>query len=261
MRSKAIGSAFTAAFDAMNKFHKEVAVEINRQYMQELERAASDPTVATKMQCQRITATEASYLTEVFKGVTLSFVCRYPDCLFFGQNDGLTWPEQFGHYHFRCPACGKDAKATSTAKNQIANLAYVLMMVDPHTGEVTHIPCTWPPSEEQNWLNRQIEATALNIKTEQDVVAWREGAKANLSELLNKQRVSEHFRQYPWKPENEHMMTKFNFAPIKERGYYIGAHLSREVAEGPLYSNWTELIGMCANYVAATRAVMAASRL
>lgn len=261
MRAKTIGAASAAAFDEMNKHHKDVSFEINRMYQQELERAAADPSVATKMQCQRITATEASYLTEVYRGVSCSFICRYPDCLFFGQNDGLTWPEQRDRYHFRCPSCAREASPWTCKKGQIAKLAYVLMMVDPHTTEIVHIPCEWPPSEEQNWLNRQIEATALNIKTMEDVVKWREGAKEDLSKLLNRQRVSEHFKQYPWKSENEHMMTKYNFAPIKERGYYVGAHLNRSVAEGPLYNNWTEFIGMYANYVASTRVAIATSNL
>ncbi len=45
------------------------------------------------------------------------------------------------------------------------------MMVDPHTAEVTHVPRSWPPSEEANWFNRQVEATARDIQNE-DVDAW-----------------------------------------------------------------------------------------
>ena len=57
------------------------------------------------------------------------------------------------------------------------------------------------------------------------------------------------------------MLSKCSYSNIKDRGYYFGAILDRSTAEGPLFSNWTEIIGLCANVVASTKAMLQASKL
>jgi hypothetical protein len=265
MRVKSIATHFVQCFGEMNEHAKKVAGEITANYMKELMKSAEDISYAAPVDAQTLTAEECSYLCVVGEGVTFSFVCRYPDCLFFGRNDKGTWPQEFGHYHFRCPRCGRDAAPCSTKKKQIDNLAFVLMLVDPVTQAPTHIPTVWPPSEEMGWLNNMIELEARQIETPQDVQDWFSKSKLNLHELIMQEQVPQSFERFAWGSgpwgNIEHMLTKYEYEEIKERGYYYGAILDRSTAEGPLFSNWTEIIGLCANVVASTKAMLQASKL
>ena len=191
------------------------------------------------------------------RGVTLSFVCRYLECLFFGQNDGMTWPQEIGHYRFRCPSCGKKAAPWTTISGQIEGLAFVLMIIDPLTEEVTHIPTTWPPSQEEQWLNNMIELTARDIQSDADVEAWRNKSALDIHNLIQRERIPKAFKAIPWKPKNGHMLTKFRWKQIAERGFFYGDYLAKKEALGDLYSNWSELINLVANHVASTRALVA----
>ena len=241
----------------MNVHEKEVAHEICELYKTELQKAVDDPTYAGSTHAQTLSSKEASYLTTLFKGVTLSFACRYPDCLFFGQNDGMTWPEEHGHYRFRCPSRGRKAQPWTTMSGQVQGLGFVLTITDPITEEVTHIPTVWPPTQDEQWVNNMIEMTARDIKTAEDAQAWRSKSALDLHELIQRARIPKAFKAIPWKPENEHMLTKFKWQQIAERGFFYGDYLDTAVLSQGIYSNWSELINSCANHVAATRAVIA----
>ncbi len=69
------------------------------------------------------------------------------------------------------------------------------------------------------------------------------------------------FGQVAWKPDIEHMVTEFTYQHIKEIGFVRGAFLSKELAEGPILTNWTGLIGLTANHVAALRAKLGRAAL
>ncbi len=261
LRTKAVACQFIRIFGEMNEFQKRVALEINDAYKRELEKAAADISYATNVNARTLTDMEASYLTVVGEGVTMSFVCRFPDCLFFGRNDAMTWPQEFAHYWFRCPRCGRLHSPGSTKKGQIDKLAYVIMLVDPETQAVSHIPTVWPPSEEKQWLNNMIELQARDIQTPSDLDAWYNRSKLDLHLLIEREQTPKQFQRFEWDSGLEFMMSKYNFAPIKERGFFYGAHLDRATAEGSLFSNWTELISLCANVVASTRVMLSNSRL
>jgi hypothetical protein len=48
---------------------------------------------------------------------------------------------------------------------------------------------------------------------------------------------------------------------MKDVGYFTGAFLSAEEAQQEPFDNWTELIGLIANVVAASRAMIIRSNL
>jgi len=103
MRSKAVASAFMRGFEKSNPLHQSVCHEITQQWLCEMQKAADEPSYACKVDSNSLNAEEASYLTDVGGGISLSFLCRMPGCLFFGLNS--TWIKEAVVYHFKCPMC------------------------------------------------------------------------------------------------------------------------------------------------------------
>ena len=241
----------------MNEHETKIAHQINQDYIESLQRAATDPTNAATPAGDALSAEEASYLTVFTKtGCTESFVCRMPECLFFGMNDSMTWVEKFGSYHFKCPGCGEQYHPWADYKSSV-KYQYVLGIVDPITGTTEFIPAIWPPSEEAGWLAKQVELIASKIETPQDVEHWNNKVKQDLHVLIGNQRIPSHFANHPWRDGIQWRLSgAWDYQPIKQRGYFVGAFLSKEEATKQPYSNWTELIGLIANCVAAARATL-----
>jgi hypothetical protein len=261
MRTKAIAAAFMKAFVEMNAFEKECVRRINEEYLNELNKAAADPTYAATPHGHTLSSEEASYLTVIASGITESFVCRMPNCHFFGCNDPLTWIKEFEHYHFKCPACGEFYRPWADYKGS-KGFQYVIGITDPENGQHRFIPAIWPSSEEAGWLAKMVELHASQIKTEQDLEAWNNKAKRDLAQLITQQALPVFFTKHPWRQEVEwRMSNKWDWEPIKKQGYFTGAFLTAEQADQTPYSNWTELIGLIANAVASSRALVNSSRL
>ena len=104
-RMKVLGQAFVCAFDSMNEHQQRVQQMINRNWVEQVERCAADPSYACTTDARTLSATEASFLTNIMPGVWWSYLCRRRGCHFFGCNNPKTWFMAFHHYKFRCPMC------------------------------------------------------------------------------------------------------------------------------------------------------------
>ena len=114
--------------------------------------------------------------------------------MFFGMNDGKTWVKERGHYWFKCPRCGEQYRPGSGKKDAVA-ANFVLSITNPENGQLELIPTSWPPSEDDRWLHNAVEIQARQIQTQQDLDAWYNKSKLDLSELTNRQKISVHFQQ------------------------------------------------------------------
>ena len=68
------------------------------QHMADIERAAADPRHVCVVEGRFLAAQELQYLTEVAEGITISFCCRFRNCLWFGMNS--EWPKHKASEHF-----------------------------------------------------------------------------------------------------------------------------------------------------------------
>jgi len=102
---KVLSLAFVCAFDSMNEHQQRVQQMINRDWVEQVERCAADPSFACTTDARTLSATEASFLTNIMSGVWWSYLCRRRGCHFFGCNNPETWIMSIFHYHFRCPMC------------------------------------------------------------------------------------------------------------------------------------------------------------
>ena len=89
-RVRAIVHAFCAAFERQNVHAQRISVEINQGYLRAVEEAARDPLAAGNPGGHTLREEEAQLLTNVAQGVAFCFVCRNPDCLYFGFNSHAT---------------------------------------------------------------------------------------------------------------------------------------------------------------------------
>jgi hypothetical protein len=257
LRTKAMAAAYIKAFTEMNEFEQAAVAQINEEYFTELKKAADDPSYAASVDGHTLCAEEASYLTVIAAGITESFVCRMPDCWYFGMND--QWIKRKCSWHFKCPACGEQYRPAADYKGS-SDFSLVIGLTDPETGQPSFIPATWPPSNEQGWVNKMVELHASQLKDEGDLVLWNSKAKKDLKQLINNQRIPSFFTQIPYDGTKiaNRLSSQWAHEPIMEKGYFTGAFLSAEDAKQPAYRNWNELIGLIANCVASARALVRA---
>ena len=140
--------------------------------------------------------------------------------------------------------------------------SFVLTCVDPQTGMQQALPCTWPDTTDMQWLNKQIELYARQVKTPEDVESWNKGNNIALSKLLVERAIPDTFQRFPWDASIEHRFSSnWKYEEIKQQGFFWGSVLSEETANMPPYSNSSELIALFGNTVAASRAIVKRSAL
>ena len=133
---------------------------------------------------------------------------------------------------------------------------------DPESGEQRNIPTTWPPSQDANWINKQIELYARNVQTPEDIHNWYSKSKLDLKSLLDQQSVPAGFVQFKWDAIIEHRFSdKWNWTKFRDCGFFMGNRLPDAVAAREPFSNWNELIALIGNTVAASYAIAHRSSL
>jgi uncharacterized C2H2 Zn-finger protein len=180
----------------------------------------------------------------------MCFLCRMPGCMFFGKNS--QWVESRSSYHFKCPKCGELFRPWADYKGSVA-ASYVLSFIDPSTGLRVNMPTTWPPSEDMNWLNNQIEIYASNIQTDADLDAWKNKAALNLGELIEREAIPAEFQFFQWDADLVWRCpaVTWNSENLQEQGGFWGLKLTDESAARTPFANWSELIALVGNVVAA----------
>ena len=195
-------------------------------------------------------------LTNVAKGIELCFVCRAPNCGYYGRND--QWIKHREREWFRCPTCGAHYKPGSTAQGQVERLNFVLVIPDPVTGVLQSIPCEWPATQEMAWLNRQIEIEARQVTTEEDVQKWHDRTQLDLVTLINNERISTAFRSFVPDLNLAYRVPdgQWQWAEYAARTCYYGAILAEGAVspDKPPFSQWPVLSAAIANHVASGRA-------
>jgi hypothetical protein len=253
-RPKSIAVALAADVEKMTPAAQEVSHVINEQCLRRLDDAANDLTNASSVDAQTLSSSETQFLTNLQDHIAFMFICRQPDCLFFGLNS--EWVQHKDKHRFKCPLCGERYKPHSTAKNQIAKLGFVLQIADPDTGGVQLIPTVWPPNEETNWLNNQIELHARNIQTAEDAKDWHNKCKIELKNLIDRQKIPQGLqRMIPNETIKNRFSGKWKWEEFKEKCCFYGNQFAKLDEAREPYDNFNELIGLVANVLASPKAV------
>jgi hypothetical protein len=239
-----------------NEFVKTAAVAARAEYLEEQKKAADDVFHVTPAAGWTLTHEEASYLTVVTDSISISFICRKVDCGFYGMNSTDTWIKHLTTYHFRCPLCGCQYKPWSLEKAVPVNKMMVLQ--DPHTKQVSRIPCIWPGTSEDNWLAVQAELYARNLQTPQDLDDFLAKKSVELTQLLGRVARPEHMQHFPTIPEGAlHVIqTAAGYPPEtyqkqKNEGFWGNKYTYDKSVEP--FNEWPELIALLGSILAATR--------
>ena len=206
--------------------------------------AAGDPNG------QSLNTMEAQMLTNIALRVSLCFVCRQPECHYFGLNS--QWVKHVAKEWYKCPMCGARYQPFSTTNGQVENLAFVLQYTDPDSGLLMGIPTTWPPSDEMGWINKRIELGARQVKTRADVDAWHAKNPPDLRALIDAQKIPTNFTEFTPNPGLDGMFSP-EWCWDKTRKFH-GAFLPRYGGkEVEPFDDWPALITVISWTVAAQR--------
>ena len=107
-----------------------------------------------------------------------------------------------------------------------------------------------------NWVNNQIELHARNIQTPEDAEAWHNKSTLKLSELIEKHAIPRGLEQMtPNSAIDYRFSSLWKWQEFKKTTFWGAKFTSIEEARNP-FTNWTELIGLVANTVASSRAII-----
>jgi hypothetical protein len=243
----------------MNQWAQEAYRVATREWLDDVDRCARDPSYACPTDARTLTAEEASYLSNIGEGMYWSYLCRKELCLYFGKNCDENWAKHNRKYQFRCACCGAQHQPHAGDEETTVKAARVLTLVNPITMHTQFIPCINPASEDERWNNHPVENAARAISTEADLKKWYERSALDLSELLAREALpaDEVFRRIPYDP-SRHLYnvddTVWNTEPMRRNGYVLGNFLPKSTLPREPFSDFNGLISIMANHCAAARA-------
>ena len=259
-RNRALCIAWACSMEKENTFLQQARRIVQDEWLTDVQRAAEDPTYACSIDGKMLKSREISFLTTVADGIQLCYCCRNPKCLYYGMNS--EWLNKQGTNEFRCPCCIDKYSPTSVVGGQVP-WSFVLQMPDFETGETVAIPAMWPPSQDMAWLNKNIEAFALQISSEVQLAEYKAHGKADLHKLLAAEAVPKEFIQVPFASHPDADLGRLAWQPwdlekFQAKGYVNGNRLNSAVDDlSHPYSNWTEFIAICGRITAEGRATCA----
>jgi len=166
----------------------------------------------------KFAAQESAWLTMLSEGVALSWVCRHPECRFFGMND--QWIDNGNQ--FRCPRCADEywpwrefKKGTSIRYLPFQKVLYIAGM----DGETWMVPAVWPGSQADSWLLQQAEIYAAQIKVEGDLQRYMEDTVTSIQALCSRTGRPQGFKHYAWNPESENKLSLGRWPRDGEAGW------------------------------------------
>ena len=85
-RHRTLCVAWAASFEKENEYLQAARRLGQAEWLQDLERAAADPTYGASVDGRVLCARDVSFLTNIAEGIQLCFCCRNRNCLYFGMN-------------------------------------------------------------------------------------------------------------------------------------------------------------------------------
>ena len=123
-----------------------------------------------------------------------------------------------------------------------------------------HIPTEYPPFEDEDFLSNTIDAMARVLHNEGDVRDWWFCASRDVHALLTKEGACQSWVQIPYRPESHSAYIDSKCWDDTEQvkaGYVVGAQLTDAEAARQPDSDFSELIHVFANLLAASSALVA----
>ena len=246
-RVKAAALAIVASFTANP--HKHLAAQaVGMAYMESLDQAAADPTFCATASGWTITQQEAQFLTVVATGTTISFLCRYRDCGFYGANH--QWLEHCAKHEFRCPWCCRKYFPWRVADNLVPAQKMVYVS-DLGSGAPLCFPATWAPNQDDGYFNNLLELEARNIDTAEAAQAFIRRDPADLQKLLKGYTTPLHFTTLRFRPEVAYSLLDERSYPAAKRAAIVehgfdGAFY-KWVEGVAVFREWEELAALIAN--------------
>jgi hypothetical protein len=254
-----------------SNFMKNAATEITKDYVADGERLAGDPEAIPDPNGKFFDKVEIGYMTELAAGIAVSWVCRFPECLYFGMNS--QWIKA-ANERFKCPRCARDYQPFSCSKGQLENVSRCVSYVDS-TGNPVCFLAAWPSSQDDKWINRMIEARFMELQNARD---YNEKPSMEVAEAFARRAVEDidklaaegipvHFNHFQMTPEAiwtmgscaEHKWPRANWQFLAERGFHGSHFMDHAGADLRVWTDWDTLINHFAHILQADKLLAAAS--
>ena len=259
----------TAALAAILKEREEAAwvaqareVEAKR-YVAMLNNLRDEADGIQVERIERLVTVDTQYFTTIFETVHISYVCRFKECGFYGSNSD--WLKHESSYQFRCPRCAKRYRpfAGRHGASELHPFQKVLSIVDPVTQRILAVPTTWPDTAADEFLGSQALIEARKIHSAgnpEEEARFKQTANTELHNLLLKVGLPptmQHFKGATI--EARHILQPaVGYGPaaiqrLDEVGYR-GAILPADLAQQPVFNQWSILCAGLASLILTTPA-------
>ena len=239
-RIKFAATAFAASLSQESQNLQDKAKQFCQEYLDAVEEGAANPLVADKCGAKVLCTEAVGYMNKLTEGIAVSWLCRFPDCGFYGMNS--QWIRRVDAEKFRCPLCGLEYQPWSEARGQVP-AQKVLSMLNPLTMETMHMPIVWPSGAEDSWLSKMVEAKAEEM-VDLDIFddAYMARNCRDIDTLVRKCGIPHFFSLQAWRDDAEWKLDERTYPPsqwqhLKEKGVY-GAFLD---LKDPNFTPFTDL--------------------
>ena len=196
--------AFAAALASASSQTKAACQMIYNRYKSAVQATAINAGVSGPGNRGRKLDTQADWLTEVIKGVAISYACRFQDCRWYGMNH--QWVVNSKQAQYRCPRCKREYKPWSQARGELCYQKAV-HLVSPGSGKVVAFPVKWPGSQADSFFLECCEVHAANLRTDQDLDEFVSDAVWKLEDVVKRLGIVEGMKKFEWDSSNEHMLS------------------------------------------------------
>jgi hypothetical protein len=255
-RIKAFVAALSAAI-LCNPVLTESAKLHTADYMETIKKQADDPTHTVSTDGRILSGADIGYLTYIggAMGLTISWLCRHPECGWFGENH--MWYKALSE-HFCCPLCLREYRPwaywLNDRKTKAAFPAQKMVSYTNMNGVTKDWPMEWPDSAGDKWLNGLIEdaAAAAGTIDETNLVPFMQRNIEEIDKLVPKMSRPAQFQHMAANPnitEKGDRWPEANYGHILKNGVY-GAYAKLEPSL-EVFKDVNELIALFANVLRA----------
>ena len=237
-------------------FMKAAAVKACDTYHNSLKQMKQNPGWVPSTDGEFLDATSLGYATEIASGLAVSFLCRKPQCLWYGMNS--QWLKGRTE-KFRCGKCGLEFVPWSRAGGEVEPNKVVSFQ--DSRGRLFAYTAVWAPSVEDKWIHDMIEKRVQQLLGEKKGISADELQKfasrsvADIDELTKKgipahfkhSEVSQEVRDL-WSTLSAERWPRENMDHILKNGFW-GGQLALEDTKEP-FTDWDMVISLLSNVVA-----------
>ena len=249
---RAIAAQWAASMTA-DAARKAAAAAVHEKYLETLSVIAREPVRSTLGGGWTLRQEACQYLTHLCEGVSIFWLCRKADCLMFCNN--ALWMKSRSSGHYRCPCCEALYRPFTGDGDRVG----AQKVIGVKNGDnFQFVPCAWPSSEADGWLNGQLEAHARVAVRGESVDSFLSRSAVQLADLLRPYEsvpYGSRFVQHRFREPRTIYSAQWDWSHLSGRTIEVARLTPQEAAEPP-FAEWDRLIALLGRIISCGAAVL-----